>query len=127
MFALHGSSKTEETEIIVLKHFVNIHNLKNYLPETDYSTAKYFQNYIETVDEKLLKELVQEYGVMVPQEISLLNSGFAQSHYQSTKMVDFTDIYFGVTYHALINGLKTLRRPMWKDGSSRSRPMLILF
>lgn len=69
--ALHGSSKTEETEIILLKELVDNHNLKYYLPETDYSTAKYFQHYIETGDEKLLKELVQEYGVMVPQEKSI--------------------------------------------------------
>lgn len=69
--ALHGSSKTEETEIILLKELITNHNLKYYLPETDYSTARYFQQYIETGDEELLKELVQEYGVMVPQEKSI--------------------------------------------------------
>lgn len=69
--ALHGSSKTEETEIILLEEFATNHNLKYYLPETDYSTANYFQKYIETGDEELLKELVIEYGTMVPQEKSI--------------------------------------------------------
>lgn len=69
--ALHGSSKTEETEIILLKELIENHNLKYYLPETDFSTANYFQKYIETGDEKLLEELVYEYGAMVPQEKSI--------------------------------------------------------
>ena len=69
--ALHGSAKTEKTEIILLEEFATNHNLKYYLPETDYSTANYFQKYIETGDEKLLEELVTEYGTMVPQEKSI--------------------------------------------------------
>lgn len=69
--ALHGSSKTETTEIILLENLVKEKNLKFYLPETDFSTANYFQQYIETGDEELLKELVKAYGTMVPQEKSI--------------------------------------------------------
>lgn len=69
--AFHGSSKTEETEIIIIKELSENHNLKYYLPETDFSTANYFQKYIETGDEQLLKELVIEYAAMIPQEKSV--------------------------------------------------------
>jgi len=69
--ALHGSSRTETTENIILTSLVDEHNLKYYFPETDYSTAFYFQKYIESGDEDLLEELVFEYGAMVPQEKSI--------------------------------------------------------
>lgn len=66
--ALHGSSKTEETETILLKDLITNEKLSYYFPETDFSTANYFQEYIETGDEELLRELIYEYGVRVPQE-----------------------------------------------------------
>lgn len=69
--ALHGSAKTEDAEILLLNELVKNHGLKFYLPETDFSTANYFQKYIESGDQLLLKELVQEYGAIVPQEKSI--------------------------------------------------------
>jgi len=69
--ALHGSSKTEETELIILNDLIRTKNLKYYFPETDFSTALYFQEYIETGNEQLLKELIYEYGERVPQERSI--------------------------------------------------------
>lgn len=69
--ALHGSAKTEETELFLLQDLVKNKNLKFYFPETDFSTANYFQEYIETGDEKLLEELIVEYKERVPQEGSI--------------------------------------------------------
>lgn len=69
--ALHGSSKTETTELLLLKNLIENHQLEYYLPETDYSTAHYFQKYIEAGDDNMLKELIIAYGKMVPQEKSI--------------------------------------------------------
>ncbi len=66
--ALHGSARTEEVEQILLKNWAKGEGKKYYYPETDYCTARYFQEYVRTGDEALLKELVQEYGARVPQE-----------------------------------------------------------
>lgn len=68
--AIHGSSKTEDAEIFLLKYLVN-NNLKFYFPETDLATALYFQKYIDSGDEKLLRELIISYGERVPQEKSI--------------------------------------------------------
>ncbi|MEO0404974.1 MAG: hypothetical protein AAF193_08895, partial [Bacteroidota bacterium] len=68
--ALHGSQKTEDVEIHLLKELAENHNLGFYLPETDYSTAHYFQHFLNNGDEILLKDLVTCYGNMVPQEKS---------------------------------------------------------
>ncbi len=69
--ALHGSAKTEETEVILLKNLILNHNLKYYFPETDFSTAHYFQKYIDSGDEVLLESLIHEYGIRVSQEKSI--------------------------------------------------------
>lgn len=69
--ALHGSARTEEVELRLLDELVNNHNLKYYFPETDYSTAHYFQEYLATGNETLLKELIVNYGKRVPQECSI--------------------------------------------------------
>lgn len=69
--ALHGSSKTEDTEILLIQSLVNNQGLEYYFPETDFSTANYFQEYIETGDEQLLEELIKEYKKRVPQEGSI--------------------------------------------------------
>lgn len=66
--AYHGSAKTEEAEIILVKSLIKNNNLKYYFPETDYSLAYYFNEYLATGDEKLLKDLVKNYGTRVPQE-----------------------------------------------------------
>lgn len=69
--ALHGSAKTEETEQILLQDLVKHKGLRFYFPETDFCTANYFQEYIESGDEKLLKEIIIEYKQRVPQEGSV--------------------------------------------------------
>ncbi len=69
--ALHGSVKTEDAEYILLSRLAKNKTLDYYLPETDFSTAYYFQQYIKSGDDALLKELVQAYGTRVPQEGSI--------------------------------------------------------
>lgn len=69
--ALHGSAKTEETEILLIQDLVQNPNFKFYFPETDFSTANHFQKYIDTGDEELLKDLIYQYRIMVPQEGSI--------------------------------------------------------
>lgn len=69
--AYHGSAKTEEAEIIFVKSLIKNNNLKYYFPETDCSLAYYFNEYLATGDEKLLKDLIRNYGTRVPQERSV--------------------------------------------------------
>jgi hypothetical protein len=69
--ALHGSAKTEDAELILLKNLIANNQISYYLPETDFSTANYFQTYLETGDEELLKDLIIQYGKRVPQEASV--------------------------------------------------------
>ncbi|TYB75868.1 hypothetical protein [Bizionia myxarmorum] len=69
--AYHGSSKTEQTEHVLLKSLTKNGTVKFYLPETDFSIAHYFNKYLKTGDTLLLKDLVQHYGIRVPQEKSV--------------------------------------------------------
>ncbi len=66
--AYHGSVKTEEVSLNLLKALTKEGKIKYYFPETDYSTAHYFNTYLKTGDETLLKDLVYHSGVTVPQE-----------------------------------------------------------
>jgi len=66
--AYHGSSKTEDTEIELLKSLTKNKSIKYYLPETDFSIAHYFNDYLKNGDTILLKDLVTLYGFRVPQE-----------------------------------------------------------
>lgn len=66
--AYHGSAKTEEAELALLKSLLKQGSIKYYLPETDYSTGHYFNEYLKTGDTILLKQLVNHYGKRVPQE-----------------------------------------------------------
>ncbi len=69
--AYHGSAKTEQTEHALLKSLTKDGTIKYYLPETDFSIAHYFNQYLKTGDSILLKDLVQHYGLRVPQEQSI--------------------------------------------------------
>ncbi|WP_424001437.1 hypothetical protein [Maribacter sp. IgM3_T14_3] len=69
--AYHGSKKTETTEITLLKSLTNEGRIKYYLPETDFSIAYYFNDFLKTGDTILLKELVEHYGSRVPQDKSI--------------------------------------------------------
>ena len=69
--AYHGSAKTETVEFTLLKNLMQDGQLGYYLPETDYSTAHYFNTFLQTGDTVLLKDLVNVYGDRVPQERSI--------------------------------------------------------
>lgn len=69
--AYHGSSKTENAEFALLNSLTKIGKIKYYLPETDFSIAYYFNEFLKTGDTLLLRDLVLNYGVRVPQEKSI--------------------------------------------------------
>lgn len=69
--AYHGSVKTEAAEEALLYDLVKENKVNYYLPETDFSTAYYFNRYLENGDVSLLKDLVYFYGCRVPQERSI--------------------------------------------------------
>ncbi|MEL6193289.1 MAG: hypothetical protein AAFR66_14625 [Bacteroidota bacterium] len=69
--ALHGSAKTEEVELLLLSELGKHTDTLYYFPETDVSTAYFFQQYLSSGDPELLKELVDAYGQRVPQEKSI--------------------------------------------------------
>lgn len=69
--AYHGSAKTEEAELVILNDLLNRGLIQYYLPETDYSTAVFFNEYLNSGDTSLLKDLVYHYGFRVPQERSI--------------------------------------------------------
>ncbi len=66
--AYHGSAKTEDAEILLIQSLLKTSNLRYYFPETDASIAHYFNEYLTSGDETLLKKLVETYGTRVPQE-----------------------------------------------------------
>lgn len=69
--AYHGSVKTEETELYLLENLMINGLIHYYLPETDYSTAYFYNQYLQTGDTVLLKDLIYYYGCRVPQERSI--------------------------------------------------------
>lgn len=69
--AYHGSSKTEEAELKLISAILEVALLDYYIIETDQSIAHYFDQYLNTGDSILLKELVYHYGIRVPQEKSI--------------------------------------------------------
>lgn len=66
--ALHGSSKTYDAEFSLVSSLLEKNALDYYIIETNYSQAFYFQEYLNTGDEKLLKELTLSFQTMVSQE-----------------------------------------------------------
>lgn len=66
--ALHGSSKTYETELGLIKALKRQGLFEYYIIETNYSQAYYFQNYLNSGDEDLLKELTFGFQTIVAQE-----------------------------------------------------------
>ncbi len=69
--AWHGSSKTEDAEIILLKSLIKNSQIKYYIPETDFSIAHFFNEYLTTGDTVLLKDLVYHYGYIPASERSI--------------------------------------------------------
>lgn len=66
--AYHGSEKTEDVELKILKSVLKKTPIKYYLPETDFSIAHFFNQFLKSGDTILLKDLVTQYGIRVPQE-----------------------------------------------------------
>jgi len=69
--ALHGSAKTYDAELSLISSLVEKKNLDYYIIETNYSQAYYFEEYLKTGDEKLLKELTLSFQTIVSQEGSI--------------------------------------------------------
>ncbi|MDV6167842.1 hypothetical protein R1T16_05360 [Flavobacterium sp. DG1-102-2] len=66
--AYHGSAKTEDAELLLLQSVIKNNQTAYYFPETDISIAHYFDEYLKSGDEELLRSLVETYGARVPQE-----------------------------------------------------------
>lgn len=69
--AYHGSVKTEDVEYQLMNSLLKKGQIKYYIIETDYSIGRYFNEFLETGDTVLLKDLVCSYGIRVPQEKSV--------------------------------------------------------
>lgn len=68
---IHGSAGSETAELELLAVWLDRTDTLYYFPETDNIMAGYFNRYIETGDEELLRELVYDYRFKVPQEASV--------------------------------------------------------
>ncbi|WP_299276818.1 hypothetical protein [uncultured Psychroserpens sp.] len=66
--AYHGSAKTEDVELKLLQSLTKDGTIKYYLPETDFSVAHYYNEFMKTGDTLLLKDLVIQNGMHVRQE-----------------------------------------------------------
>lgn len=66
--AYHGSSKTYDAELALIKSLKKQDAIDYYIPETNFSQAFFFQRYLDTGDELLLKELVLAFQTIVNQE-----------------------------------------------------------
>ena len=66
--AYHGSAKTYDAEMLIIKSLKKQNALDYYISETNFSQAFYFQKFLETGDEELLKELVLAFQTIVGQE-----------------------------------------------------------
>ena len=66
--AYHGSAKTYDAELHLIQSLKKQNALDYYIPETNFSQAFFFQQYLETGNEELLKELVIAFQTIVNQE-----------------------------------------------------------
>ncbi|RZL14200.1 MAG: hypothetical protein EOO96_31020, partial [Pedobacter sp.] len=66
--AYHGSAKTEDAEMFLLQSAISQNGIDYYFAETDICIAHYFNEYLKTGNEALLKDLIVHYGTRVPQE-----------------------------------------------------------
>lgn len=66
--AYHGSAKTYDAELSLIKSLKKQNALDYYIPETNFSQAFFFQQYLETGNEELLKDLVLAFQTIVGQE-----------------------------------------------------------
>ena len=68
---IHGSQKTQEIDLQLLKSIKAQNGLKYYAPEVDFSMAYFLNRYLDNGSEDLLKELVHTYRYAVPQDASV--------------------------------------------------------
>lgn len=110
--AYHGSAKTEQAELALLKSLSQNRTIKYYLPETDFSIGYYFNKYLANGDTLLLKDLVTQYGDRVPQERTIevynkwkelkkLNDGLANKNKLKVVGIDFQVNYKYAAKHIL--------------------------
>ncbi|MEQ8246011.1 hypothetical protein [Fulvivirga sp.] len=110
--AYHGSQKTEITEHLLLKALTKNGTIKYYLPETDFSIAHYFNQYLQSGDTVLLKDLVIHYGSRIPQERSIetynkwkalkkLNDNLLEAHKLTVAGIDLLVSYKYSAKHLL--------------------------
>lgn len=66
--AYHGSAKTYEAELHLIQSLKKQNALDYYIVETNFSQAFFLQQYLETGNEELLKELVLAFQTIVNQE-----------------------------------------------------------
>lgn len=66
--AYHGSAKTYDAEILLIQNLKKQNLIDYYIPETNYSQAFFFQEYLDTGNEELLKELTFAFQTVVNQE-----------------------------------------------------------
>ena len=66
--AYHGSAKTYDAELNLIKSLIKQNNFKYYIPETNYSQAYFFDLFLKNGDTNLLKELVYGFETIVMQE-----------------------------------------------------------
>lgn len=69
--ALHGSSKTYKAELLLIKSFKSKGLIDYYIPETNFSQAFFFEKFLKTGDDELLKKLVLAFETIVSQEGSI--------------------------------------------------------
>ena len=74
--ALHGSSKSYEAELSLVKSLLEKDMLDYYIIEANFSQAFFVQKYLETGDEKLLNDLTYAFQTMVSQEGTIQTYNF---------------------------------------------------
>lgn len=66
--AYHGSTETYQAEILLIQDLKRQNAIDYYIPETNFSQAFFFQQYLENGNEELLRELVLAFQTIVTQE-----------------------------------------------------------
>lgn len=84
--AYHGSAKTYEAELIMLRSLAENRLLDYYIIEGNMSQAYFFQQYLNNGDEDLLKDLVKAYQTIVTQEGTIETYQFWQALRSQTLM-----------------------------------------
>ena len=123
--AYHGSAKTEVVELSLLQSLTKNGLIKYYFPEVDFSMAHYFNQYMNTGDTVLLKDLVVLNGVHSEQERTIefyekwkrlkqLNDGLPEGDKIEVVGIEWIRNYKYVSKHLL---------ELVSDGNEELRPL----